>query len=59
MKAYVLADSKTGYVYNWRLYTGKLILFAILHYAMCIVYCNLQERMSHCSWVMAAAMPIL
>ena len=24
MKAYVLADSQTGYVYNWRLYTGKL-----------------------------------
>ena len=23
MKAYVLADSCTGYVYNWRLYTGK------------------------------------
>ena len=22
MKAYVLADSRTGYVYNWRLYTG-------------------------------------
>ena len=37
MKAYVLADSKTGYVYNWRLYTGKL---AILYYAICS---NLQE----------------
>ncbi|CAI8046058.1 PiggyBac transposable element-derived protein 4, partial [Geodia barretti] len=24
MKAYVLADSCTGYVYNWRLYTGKM-----------------------------------
>ena len=24
MKAYVLADSTTGYVYNWRLYTGKV-----------------------------------
>eukprot|EP00731_Ephydatia_muelleri_P004533 Em0002g709a len=23
MKAFVLADSQTGYVYNWRLYTGK------------------------------------
>ena len=22
MKAFVLADSKTGYTYNWRLYTG-------------------------------------
>ena len=22
MKAYVLADSSTGYIYNWRLYTG-------------------------------------
>ena len=22
MKAFVLADSSTGYVYNWRLYTG-------------------------------------
>ena len=23
MKAFVLADSRTGYVYNWKLYTGK------------------------------------
>ncbi|CAI8021626.1 hypothetical protein GBAR_LOCUS12809, partial [Geodia barretti] len=23
IKAYVLADSRTGYVYNWRLYTGE------------------------------------
>ena len=23
LKAYVLADSKTGYTYNWSLYTGK------------------------------------
>ena len=23
MKAFVLADSSTGYVYNWKLYTGK------------------------------------
>ena len=23
MKAYVLADSTTGYVWNWRLYTGN------------------------------------
>lgn len=23
MKAYVLADSNTGYIYNWKLYTGK------------------------------------
>ena len=23
MKAFVLADSQTGHVYNWRLYTGK------------------------------------
>ena len=23
MKAYVLADSSTGYVWNWRLYTGN------------------------------------
>ena len=23
MKAYVLADSKTGYTFNWKLYTGK------------------------------------
>ena len=25
LKAYVLADSTTGYMYNWILYTGKLI----------------------------------
>ena len=24
MKAFVLAESKTGYVYNWRLYTGMV-----------------------------------
>ena len=23
MKAWVLADSTNGYVYNWKLYTGK------------------------------------
>jgi len=27
MKAYVLADSITGYTYNWRLYTGTNIQF--------------------------------
>ena len=26
IKAYVLADSATGYVYSWRLYTGNLLL---------------------------------
>ena len=26
MKAFVLADSQTGYVYNWRLYTGKYMV---------------------------------
>ena len=30
MKAYVLADSSTGYVYNWRLYTGKLIIHSTI-----------------------------
>ena len=30
MKAYVLADSNTGYVYNWRLYTGKLIIHSTI-----------------------------
>ena len=49
MKAYVLADSKTGYVYNWRLYTGMLILYYANVMCTCIVYCNLQGRMSHCS----------
>ena len=23
MKAFVLADARTGYMYNWNLYTGK------------------------------------
>ena len=27
MKAYVLADSSSGYVYNWRLYTGSEHIF--------------------------------
>lgn len=26
MKAYILADSKTGYLYNWYLYTGECLL---------------------------------
>ena len=32
MKAFVLADSCTGYMYNWHLYTG--IIYKILH---CII----------------------
>ena len=31
LKAYVLADSTTGYMYNWILYTGKLIQTQPLH----------------------------
>ena len=30
MKAYVLADSKTGYTYSWRLYTGKMLVLLLL-----------------------------
>ena len=29
MKAYVLADSSNGYVYNWKLYTGRYITITI------------------------------
>lgn len=29
MKAYVLADSSTGYVWNWRLYTGIYIVITL------------------------------
>lgn len=31
MKAYVLADSVTGYVYNWRLYTGTTTCTCNMH----------------------------
>ena len=27
MKAFVVADSKTGYIYNWKLYTGKYFIY--------------------------------
>ena len=36
MKAYVLADSTTGYVWNWRLYTGHTIMYLYMHVCM---YC--------------------
>ena len=49
IKAYVLADSATGYVYSWRLYTGNLLLL-IMYIIYYVVYCNLQERMSHSTW---------
>ena len=26
MKAFVVVDLKTGYIYNWKLYTGKYTL---------------------------------
>ena len=31
MKAFVLADSQTGYIYNWRLYTGKYTVQCTIH----------------------------
>ena len=31
LKAYVLADSAIGYMYNWILYTGKLIQTQLSH----------------------------
>ena len=49
IKAYVLADSATGYVYSWRLYTGNLLLL-IMYIIYYVVYCNIQERMSHSTW---------
>ena len=35
LKAFVLSDSKSGYVYNWRLYTG--LLHRRLIYPKCIM----------------------
>ena len=37
MKAFVLADSKTGYLYNWHLYTGKYIVVPY-EYAYTYIY---------------------
>ena len=34
MKAFVLADSQTGYVYNWRLYTGKYSVLYMVHMSL-------------------------
>ena len=43
MKAFVLADSNTGYVYNWKLYTGKLA--EIYHVqSMALVHCIMVMR---------------
>ena len=38
MKAYVLADSITGYVLNWRLYTGAFIIHNIHVFMHTILY---------------------
>ena len=49
MKAFVLADSKNGYTYNWRLYTGEYNLYThykykhqrvhiyIMYYYQCLI----------------------
>ena len=60
IKAYVLADSKTGYVYNWRLYTGTCTYSNIIHHTtyMYIMHFNLQEKTNHCRQ-MARAIPTL
>ena len=36
MKSYVLADSSTGYVWNWRLYTGTAFVILYVHVCMYI-----------------------
>ena len=35
LKAFSLADSKTGYTLNWKLYAGKLFCKASLKYTSC------------------------
>ncbi len=29
MKAFVMSDAETGYMYNWHLYTGKLYMYIV------------------------------
>ena len=53
MKAFVLADSKTGYTYNWRLYTGTLIqqrckcILMHIESDMCILNTNYTHTHTH------------
>ena len=43
MKAFVLADSQTGYMYNWHLYTGTHLNSSL---SACIVYCYMHVHVA-------------